>query len=160
MASPSAALRALPAHAESQPDQPAARTPTRGALRRVAVPAAAGAVTSLVFLAWVTWVWGGTRVSTTMDDTMQVVAPLVAAAGCAVAARRHAGRERFAWSMLAVSCAVWAAGSVLWGYYEVLRGESPFPSLADAGYLLAVPFAATALVALHPTTRGAAARVL
>src|SRR5262249_23312933 len=36
----------------------------------------------------------------------------------------------------------WAAGEVVWTYYEVFSGRDvPFPSLADAGYLLAMPLA-------------------
>jgi len=85
---------------------------------------------------------------------------MAAVAGCVIAARRNAGRERFAWWMLAASCASWGAGSVLWAYYELVRGDDPFPSVADAGYLLAVPLAAAALLALHGTTRRTVVRVL
>lgn len=49
-------------------------------------------------------------------------------------------------------------GQVVWSYYEVVAGrEVPFPSLADLGYLLAVPLAAAALLT-HAATpqRGAA----
>ncbi len=126
-------------------------------------PAAAAvlaAAISLAMLAWIAGTWGGEHLSLVMDDVMQVVAPMVAGAGCVVAARRASGRERFAWSMLAASCAAWGSGSVVWAYYELLRGSDPFPSLADAGYLLAVPLSAAALVALLGTTRRTVARIL
>jgi len=129
-------------------------------LRGVALLAAVAAATSAVFLAWMAWSWGGERLSLVVDDLMQIVAPAAAAAACAVAARRAAGHERFAWWTLAASCVSWGMGSAVWAYEEVLRGTDPFPSLADAGYLLAVPLAAVALLVLRGTTRRTVTRIL
>ena len=55
---------------------------------------------------------------------------------CALAARSAGGRQRNAWLCLAGGSAGWAAGAVLWIVYEHVLRQPPFPSLADAGYLL------------------------
>jgi hypothetical protein len=72
------------------------------------------------------------------------------------AARHRPGRLRWSWSLLGASAVSWALGQVVWSYYELMAGrEVPFPSLADLGYLLAVPLAAAALVTHAATpTRG------
>lgn len=107
--------------------------------------------TAVVITLWLQFQWGGNHLTTTMDDVSQIVAPLFAAAACLVAGLRTRGRRRFAWLMLGASAAIWALGSGAWAYYEVLRGEAvPYPSLADVGYLSAVPPAAVALIAFFP----------
>ena len=43
----------------------------------------------------------------------------------------------------------WGSGQTAWTWYEsVLGREVPFPSLADVGYLVAVPLAAAARLSL------------
>ncbi|MHA6617973.1 putative bifunctional diguanylate cyclase/phosphodiesterase [Pseudonocardia sp. DLS-67] len=73
---------------------------------------------------------------------------LAAAAGvcCIGAARRSHGRIRRGWGALAVACWSWAAGQAVWaGYEELLGVPTPYPSLADVGFL---GFPAAALVGL------------
>jgi hypothetical protein len=78
----------------------------------------------------------------------QLLAPLLAAASCAWAAASGSGRNRRAWALLAGSAGSWAVGQAIWVWYEhVARRELPFPSLADVGYLLAIPLAAAAMLA-------------
>ena len=78
----------------------------------------------------------------------QLLAPTLAAAGCAWAAATASGRNRRAWALLAASAGSWAVGQATWVWYEHLaRRELPFPSLADVGYLLAIPLAAAAMLA-------------
>jgi len=78
----------------------------------------------------------------------QLLAPSLAAASCAWAAASGSGRSRRAWALLAGSAGSWAAGQAIWVWYEhVARRELPFPSLADVGYLLAIPLAAAAMLA-------------
>jgi hypothetical protein len=87
----------------------------------------------------------------------QLVAPLVAAASCAWAAAAGSGRNRRAWALLAWSAGSWAVGQATWVWYEhVARRELPFPSLADVGYLLAIPLAAAAMLAFPGRTERAA----
>ena len=107
--------------------------------------------TALVITLWLQLQWGGNHLTTVMDDVTQIVAPFFAVGCCLVAGLRTHGRRRFAWLMLGASAAVWGMGAGAWAYYEVLRGEAvPYPSLADVGYLSAVPLAAVALVAFFP----------
>jgi hypothetical protein len=48
--------------------------------------------------------------------------------------------------LLAAATGCWALGEGAWSYYELLAGrETPFPSVADAGFLL---FAGLAMAAL------------
>ena len=51
------------------------------------------------------------------------------------------------WKLLGVSALSWGSGQAAWTWYETVLGrEVPFPSLADVGYLGAVPLAAAALI--------------
>jgi hypothetical protein len=106
------------------------------------------AVASIVFVGWLATGLGGPWVAfTLMDNLAQILAPLAAALACTRAARRRRGRLGWSWWLLGASALSWALGQVVWTYYEVLAGrEVPFPSLADLGYLLAVPLAAAALL--------------
>jgi hypothetical protein len=50
------------------------------------------------------------------------------------------------WRLLGASALSWGSGQTAWTWYETVLGrEVPFPSLADVGYLVAVPLAAAAL---------------
>ena len=76
---------------------------------------------------------------------------LVAAGECIGQARRVGGRLRWGWSLVAGSCLAWGLGMVVWTGYESIAGRDvPFPSLADLGYLAAVPLAVAALL-VFPT---------
>jgi diguanylate cyclase len=113
---------------------------------RLALAAAVGAI--LGFLAFLV-------VRPASDATIRFVAnlstgvvPMVAAASCARAAARAAGRSRRAWALLAGSAASWGVGQAIWFWYEqVAHWELPFPSLADLGYLGAIPLAVLAMLA-------------
>jgi diguanylate cyclase (GGDEF)-like protein len=113
---------------------------------RVALGLALGA--SLAFLAFL-------LVRPTSDENVKLVAnlaqllgPVVAAISCAWAAARGSGRTRRAWALLAGSAGSWAVGQATWIWYEqVVQREAPFPSLADLGYLAAIPLAAAAMLA-------------
>jgi hypothetical protein len=48
----------------------------------------------------------------------QLLAPALAAASCAWAARSGSGRTRRAWALLAASAACWAVGQATWVWYE------------------------------------------
>jgi signal transduction histidine kinase len=115
---------------------------------------------SAVFVAWSMGQWGGpfaTRVFILASTT----AAAVLAAALAFARRRRVDRERgLRWAFLGAACASWAMGNIVWSAYELLLRPDvlPFPSLADAFYLLFVPVAATGVLqmashGLRPTTR-------
>jgi diguanylate cyclase len=89
----------------------------------------------------------------------QLLAPTLAAASCTWAAATGSGRNRRAWALLAGSAGSWAVGQATWVWYEHLaRRELPFPSLADVGYLLAIPLAAAAMLAFPGRAERAALR--
>jgi transcriptional regulator GlxA family with amidase domain len=99
---------------------------------------------------WSGWLLSGARSPSaqTVSNVGLSVVPFVAAAACLRRAGRLAGRLRLSWGLLGASCAAWGVGQVIWTIYETGLGrEVPFPSLADAGYLAAVPLATAGLLA-------------
>jgi hypothetical protein len=98
-------------------------------------------------------------------DLAQALSALGAGALCFYADRRSRYREvprlgsRSGWFFLALACIFWGAGQLLWTWLEIVQGKGvPFPSLADVGYLLALPCTTLALVTFKPTPTGAASR--
>jgi len=88
-------------------------------------------------------------------DVMEMSFAFAGAAGCAVGAARTSDRLRRAWVYLMLACASWGAGQTVWTVYEVWLGrETPFPSIADVGFLGFVP-AAVAAIWLLPSRSGA-----
>jgi diguanylate cyclase (GGDEF)-like protein len=84
---------------------------------------------------------------TLLSNLGQLLAAALAAAGCAVAARRSDGHRSRAWWWLAAGTGSWAAGQAVWSFYEVVLGEAvPFPSAADVGFLTFPVLAAVGLV--------------
>ena len=130
--------------------------------RLVAGVAAACAI--LVSLIWVRFQLGGSGVAQAYDDVAELVAAWLAAGSCLWACSVIASRclRRF-WALVGAAAVVWGAGEAVWAYYEVGVGRQlPFPSLADVGFLAAVPFIVTALLAfpLAPLRSVARVRVL
>ena len=77
----------------------------------------------------------------------QLLAAALASAGCYLASRRRTSVRARAWRWLSAGTGAWAAGQLVWSYYEVvLDQEVPFPSLADVGFLLFPVLAAVGLV--------------
>ncbi|OLB87235.1 MAG: hypothetical protein AUI15_29855 [Actinobacteria bacterium 13_2_20CM_2_66_6] len=84
----------------------------------------------------------GDRTVTIIDDLGEAAAAAIASGACAWAATRAGGKERLGWTLMSISTGLWAAGELVWSYYEVWQQVTvPYPSLADAGFLGAVPFA-------------------
>lgn len=123
--------------------------------RTFAVTAVAVLVASTVYAVVVRNVLLGDRGTTAFDDIGEAVAAAVAAAACAWAATRSTGRERLGWSFMGISAGLWAAGEVVWSIYEVFMNvPTPYPSLADAGFLAAVPFAIAGIRSFWSAPRG------
>jgi len=113
-----------------------------------AAAAAAALVISVLFAGWTAGHWISDSATVSIDDIGEAVAAFVAAASCGLAAARTSGRTRVAWGLFALSALSWAVGEVVWSVYEVGMGvEVPFPSLADAGFLVAIPFAVAGVLA-------------
>jgi len=110
--------------------------------RAFTIAATSAALLAAAFVAWTAFRIGGDQATIAVDDIGEAVAALIAAVSCGLAAARTSSRTRLAWALFAASAASWCAGEVVWSVYEVGMGVSvPFPSAADAGYLLAIPLA-------------------
>ena len=114
------------------------------------VLAAAGL--SLLFVVWMGFEIGGDTITRTFDNMTEFIVAVAAGGTCLTAARTIEGRYGLGWRLLGVSAMAWGAGQAVWSYYELIRGvDVPFPSLADAGFLLAVPLAVCALASFTST---------
>lgn len=90
---------------------------------------------------------GGRPIVQAIDDSIEIIAGLAAAVACFRAAGRFGPRGRRPWRLLGASALSWTLGQCLWSYYEcIASGEEPFPSLADIGFLVAVPLGVAALL--------------
>ncbi len=73
---------------------------------------------------------------TLISNLGQLAAVTAAAVLCWVASRSDDRHPR-AWQWLALGVGAWAAGQVVWTWYEVVEGTAvPFPSLSDVGFLI------------------------
>jgi hypothetical protein len=109
------------------------------------------ALMTVIFLLWIVLGVDGARVTDGVDDIGELLAALIAAGACGLAARQ-ASVGRTSWALLAGSSFAWAVGEALWSYYDLIKGiQVPFPSLADVGFLAAVPLACVGLL-LFPSS--------
>lgn len=119
--------------------------PRRGRLLVAAFAAIAlGLVFELVRLATDV---GGSAWSSLADDWVYMAVEIVAIGVCA--ARPITRREqRLAWSLMTVALAAWSIGDLLWAVWLDDLAHPPFPSPADAAYLLMYPCMYVALLAI------------
>ncbi|GAY16857.1 bifunctional diguanylate cyclase/phosphodiesterase [Mycobacterium sp. shizuoka-1] len=103
---------------------------------KTARTAAAAAVVFVVFVVWIVAAWSHGMSVTAVNDIVFVLLSLTATVFAARAARVVHGRLRAAWVAITIGMVGWALGEMLWAYYELALGEAPFPSLADAAYLV------------------------
>ena len=104
---------------------------------------------------WLALRIGGDQVTTAVDDIGEAVAAGAAAVSCGLAARRTTARLRRSWALLAASAAMWCAGEIAWSVYEVgLNVAVPFPSIADVGFIGAIPLAIAGILSFAHTSRG------
>jgi signal transduction histidine kinase len=123
------------------------------------------AATAVVALASVAYalilrnLYFGPHAVTAIDDIGEAVAAAIASATCAWAASRAGGKDRLGWALMSISAGLWGAGEVVWSIYEVGLGvATPYPSLADAGFLSAVPFAFAGIRSFWSDARGTSSR--
>jgi signal transduction histidine kinase len=120
---------------------------------------AAVALVSLAYALNIRFLFSGQHAVTAIDDIGEAVAAGIASIACVWAARRAHGKDRLGWALMGTSAALWAAGEVVWSIYEVGLGvQVPYPSLADVGFLSAVPFAIAGIRAFWSDARGTSAR--
>ena len=108
-----------------------------------------GAAIALATAAWfaafllpLPWAW---RVGA-IDVLWAVCAAVAGAAALAAAAAPENRPERVSFLFLGAGCFAWTAGEALWTYYELTAGVAPSPSLADVGFISALPLLAAGLV--------------
>lgn len=75
----------------------------------------------------------------------EVLVIVLAALG---ARRRRAGRERWAWTLVALAFLLYLLGDGTWALFELVQHRSPFPSVADAFYLAFYPVLLAGLLSL------------
>jgi diguanylate cyclase (GGDEF)-like protein len=104
----------------------------------------------LVFASWLFWDWGGPPAVRAVSDLGSLVAGGFAVGSAFVAAQASRGRQRRAWAALTVAVFGWFFGDTVWAIDELILGvhTAPFPSVADAGYLLFPVAACIALICL------------
>jgi diguanylate cyclase (GGDEF)-like protein/PAS domain S-box-containing protein len=116
----------------------------RKRLIRAAVPLYAA--TAVVIAGCVLFQIGEPATTLTVVQLGQILAAVLGVLGCAVAAWSSRGRARLSWSLLAVACLAWTAGQVMRCYFQLVTHiPLPFPSPADAAYLLSFPLAAAGI---------------
>ncbi|MDR7417766.1 MAG: GGDEF domain-containing protein [Armatimonadota bacterium] len=99
------------------------------------------ALYALAFWLWQVFQWGGPETRVVIGD----LAVLPGSLGAAVLAWRVGShhtldpRARAAWRTIGAAFFLYWFGDLLWAYYELILGIEPFPSAADAGYLLFYP---------------------
>lgn len=94
---------------------------------------------SVIFAAFVAWIssgWSQGASLKAVDDVVFIVLSVAGAVFTACAARAVHGRMRAVWTAMTIGMTGWALGEMLWAYYELALEEPPFPSLADAAYLV------------------------
>jgi hypothetical protein len=129
-----------------------------GRHRAFAIAAAAVALISVLYALNIKTVFFGQHAVTAIDDIGEAVAAALASTACVWAARRARGKDRLGWALMGISAGLWSAGEVVWSIYEVGMGvQVPYPSLADAGFLAAVPFAIAGIRAFWSDARGTSA---
>jgi diguanylate cyclase len=103
----------------------------------------------IAFATWVLTGWGGESTVRFVTNIGSVGFASFAAVCAAVAARSTHGRQRGAWIAFAIGFGAWALGAAVWMYYVWGLEQNPFPSPADAGFLV-YPIAACVGLALFP----------
>ncbi len=103
--------------------------------------------------------WGGSTTVKAVDDLGQLAFAWIATGVCWLTFRRSTGRRRTSWAALTVALGMWGAGQLVWCYYELLNASAePFPSFADAGFLVFPPAAMVGLWFYPSAGTGARAR--
>src|SRR4051794_20214956 len=102
-----------------------------------------------------------TRQLQVMSDLSMTAVALIAGISCLSRSRSVLEpRTRSAWVLLGAAATAWALGQAGTSYFEVLLDEAaPFPSMAEAGYLAAVPLFALGLLHLAAPASRPAVRI-
>ncbi|WP_264004199.1 putative bifunctional diguanylate cyclase/phosphodiesterase [Mycolicibacterium sphagni] len=108
-----------------------------------------------VFVAIVVWMvaaWSLSPTVSVVNDLIFIALTIPGIVFAALASRTLSGRRRMVWVSIAIGLAGWGIGQVISTYYEVALHHVPFPSVADAGFLL-LPVGACAALLFFPVDR-------
>ncbi|WP_328354626.1 EAL domain-containing protein [Mycobacterium sp. NBC_00419] len=111
------------------------------------------AIAGAIFVAFVAWIVSGVSHGPALwaiDDLVLLVLTVPAGLFSAIAARSARGRLRLAWIAMTAALVAWGIGEAIWTYYELILDVVPFPSVADAAYLM-FPVGACAALLLFPS---------
>jgi PAS domain S-box-containing protein len=87
-------------------------------------------------------------------DTLEMLASLVAAAGCIATARAGKGFARRFWWLVGWTCVAWAGSQAVWTYYDLVDTPQRFQVPTDVLFFFAfVPLALTLLLETDPARR-------
>jgi signal transduction histidine kinase len=136
-------------------------------LRSFRLAAVLAAALAVGFLAWIGAGVGGEGVTELVSNLVQASAALLAAGVCFRAAGRNPygfGRAwtaslHRAWRLLGSAALAWGLGQVVWTVIELRDGSPSVPTLADAGYLAAVPLLIAGVLAFPTAPMRATARL-
>ena len=139
----------------------------RKELRSFRLAAVAAAALGAGFLAWIGLDVGGEGVTELVSNLVQASAALLAAAACFSAAGRNPygfGRAwtaslHRAWRLLGSAALAWGLGQVAWTVIELRDGTPGVPTVADLGYLAAVPLLIAGVLAFPTAPMRATARL-
>jgi hypothetical protein len=113
--------------------------------RRFVAECAGMAILAVLWLACLVLGVGGARTTQAISNFGLIAAAGAAGITCIRTARFSGPQQERMWRLLGASALSWGSGQAAWTWYEtVLHRDVPFPSLADVGYLAAVPLAAAA----------------
>jgi len=85
---------------------------------------------------------GDQQLRSALLDVITPVVGLLVSVGLFIVAQRMAVRSRrlaLAWGMIALATLLYCVGDTIWAILEVVLQQSPFPSIADAFYLVFYP---------------------
>jgi signal transduction histidine kinase len=139
----------------------------RRELRSFRLVVAGSAALAVLFVAWIFFRFGGETTTRLFSDLTQAGTALFAASACFGAARRTPygfGRAwtaslHRAWRLLGSAALAWGLGQVVWTVLDLRRGSVPVPSLADIGYLTALPLLIAGVLAFPTAPMRATARL-
>jgi hypothetical protein len=143
-----------------RPIRSAHRRAVPSSQRRFVAECAAMGILAVLWLACLVLGVGGAQTTQAISNFGLIAAAWSAGVTCLVTTRSSTPQHRRMWKLLGVSALSWGSGQAAWTWYETVLGRDvPFPSMADVGYLAAVPLAAAALLSLPFAAPSLAGRV-
>ncbi|WP_431234105.1 putative bifunctional diguanylate cyclase/phosphodiesterase [Mycolicibacterium psychrotolerans] len=133
----------------------------RRSLLQSAVPILVSALSCVLLALGFAFNWGGDDAVRIVDGVAFAAFGAYAAVCAVVAARAAHGRNRLAWTTMAVALAAWTVGELTRAYLTLVLERSLFPSPADFLYLIFVVLAPVAFLQFPAEpTQGSRIRLL